>query len=872
MAADRSTPRYSWLHDAISGNAEIVTASRRLTRDLIAAYDQQQIDAGRSAWRTPSIFFWQDWLARQLVTAADPAILPRRLDSVSSSILWERCLQRRMPDGLLSFGGIVRQAGQAWQRIQEWNLSLPTVLSSAVSQDERLFARAAADYQERLDGGNWVDGAGMATEVAKLIRGDGVSVASRLVLAGFDRLTPAVKKVTDALASAGCTVIVRPVPERGTVTMVAVYDQEIAELRAAGAWARDILQENPAARVAIVCQGLESRAAEISRLIREGLAPGWQYGDSRHHSAVNVSYGRRLSDYPAIAVALLILRWTRQGLSSRELSVLLRSRCVASNRLDGRCRFELKLRSHPDREWSPDAVLKIISNKDEAPDTGAFIELVQAVAGHASQAAEKMSPAESVSRIDGLLKSIRWPGETSLDSSEFQLVNRWRELLNEFARVESVIPQVSLSEAVQRVSAMAQDAIWQPESGAGIVQVLGTLEAAGMEFDRLWVSGMDAAQWPPVSRPSPFISLALQRKHDMPDATPADTLEFSKRVLSRLAGAADQCVLSWSRNREDSELSASSLLDDLDTTAYQGPEDPGWHALGLIGRDNTISHNDDVVPPVANDEHVAGGAYTVQRQFTDPFSAFASGRLGVRAPDPVSTGLSASMRGNIIHNALHNLLAGNPTQREMGNWTADETVRRIGSAVDSALAVHVANADLVLRRIIGIERGRLLLLLRDFIRQETQRSEFTVADVEKKVDYEKFGIRLGLRIDRIDRLADGRLLVIDYKTGSPKTFLNQDRELKDLQLMVYADALGEDIGGLLLINVDTREIGYRGAGGGWNEDEEEDWEDTFQSWRAAVHTTLESLAAGDARVNIEQSSGEGRPLNILSRLEEQKRV
>jgi RecB family exonuclease len=230
------------------------------------------------------------------------------------------------------------------------------------------------------------------------------------------------------------------------------------------------------------------------------------------------------------------------------------------------------------------------------------------------------------------------------------------------------------------------------------------------------------------------------------------------------------------------------------------------------------------------------------------------------------------MRGNIIHNALHNLLTDKPSRQQIQDWTADEMSRRVGSAIDSALAVHVAQADPVLQRLINIERGRLRQLLRDFIHAEVSRPEFKVAAVEKKLDYEKFGIRLGLRIDRIDCLADGRMLVVDYKTGSPKTFLNRNRELKDLQLMVYADALSEEIGGLAFINVDSREITYKAAGGGWNEAEEDAWEETLQSWRSEVHHALEALATGDARINILQSASDGRSLNILSRLEELKRV
>ena len=872
MTSGNSPSRYAWLRDDVAEDTVVVTASRRLARELTVAYNELQVASGKEAWRTPAIHFLQDWLSRQLSSATDPAALPMLLDPFSSSILWERCLQRRMPEGLLSMAGIVRQAGQAWQRIKDWNLSLPDLLSSARNQDERLFARAAADYQERLDNGNWVDRPAVAALVSTLIGFEKENLPAKVVLAGFDRLAPAVIDIAEALKKAGCNVVTRPPPEQGAIPYVACFDLESNELRAAGAWAREVLQSDPEARLAVVCPGLEVRAAEVSRLVREGLVPGWQYGNSRHRLAVNVSYGRRLPDFPAIGIALLVLRWTCQGLSSRELSVLLRSRCVASESVSGRSRLELKLRGYPDRDWTPENILKVVENREEASDTDAFIGLVRAVAEFASSKSQKMSPAECVGKIDELLKTIQWPGEASLDSSEFQLVNRWREVLNEFARIESVVPKIKMREAIGRLAALVQETIWQPESEVGVVQVIGTLEAAGMEFDGVWVSGLDSSQWPPSSRPSPFISLALQREHAMPDATPGDTLEFSRRVLQRLVGSAAECVLSWSRTRDDAELTASTLLDNMETKSYEGPQDPGWYALGLTGPTKTVVEVDDKVPPVGSGEQVRGGAYTVQRQFQEPFSAFVSGRLGVRALDPIATGLSASMRGNIIHNALHNLLTDKPSRQQIQGWTTDEMSGRVGSAIDSALAVHVAQADPVLQRLINIERGRLRQLLRDFIHAEVSRPEFNVAAVEMKLDYEKFGIRLGLRIDRIDCLADGRMLVVDYKTGSPKTFLNRNRELKDLQLMVYADALSEEIGGLAFINVDSREISYKAAGGGWNEAEEDAWGETLQSWRSEVHQALEALATGDARINILQSASDGRSLNILSRLEELKRV
>jgi exodeoxyribonuclease-5 len=409
--------------------------------------------------------------------------------------------------------------------------------------------------------------------------------------------------------------------------------------------------------------------------------------------------------------------------------------------------------------------------------------------------------------------------------------------------------------------------VWQPESiQVPAVQVLGIYEAAGMEFDAIWICGMDASQWPAPGRPSPFISRELQARYAMPDATPGATVEFARKVLSRLVSSAAECVISWARSQGDSELTASPLLDGIDAEAYDGPGDPGRFLASLAGPNLSPAEEDDQPPAVAEDERVRGGAYTVQRQMTEPLAAFVFGRLGFRPLEPVVYGLSPGVRGNIIHEALHSLLADRPTSDEIIAWDAQQLTRRAGAAVDSALAPHFAHADALLHSLLVLERRRLTRLLEEFIRAESSREPFSVVAVERELDYRVSGVELGLRIDRIDRLDDGRLAIIDYKTGAPRGFFNQQREPADWQLVVYADALDEPVGALVLMNIDSRAITSRGAGSEWSRID--DWQETLAQWRSTVHRAIEELRQGDVRMNTRQPVADGRQLGLLSRLEE----
>ena len=332
--------------------------------------------------------------------------------------------------------------------------------------------------------------------------------------------------------------------------------------------------------------------------------------------------------------------------------------------------------------------------------------------------------------------------------------------------------------------------------------------------------------------------------------------------------------MSWPQSSDETENSVSPLVAEYASVYAAQAVDPGWHAGIFLGKHALENVTEDPVPAVQQEELVAGGAYTVQRQARQPFEAFAYGRLRVSDIDTVATGLSPSQRGSLVHSALHKLLADGPSQDEIRQWSSSETAERIDAAVESALNKYSWHADPVLRCVLGLERDRLGALLACFIDAELGRETFHVDRVEHDVEYQQFGVRLKLRIDRIDRLSDGSLLIADYKTGQAKNLLKIDGEPRDLQLPVYACAIDEHVGGVVLINIDSRTILYKGTGasGEWDIKGANLWPQRLVDWTNKVTGAMQQIAQGDARINLSLPSEETRPLNILSRFEERLRA
>lgn len=854
---------YGWLSRAGDEATHVVTASRRLARFLSNEYNLAQVEAGRLAWRTPVILAYGDWLATLYSTVQDDRDATR-INAQQSRILWERVLRPHIRDPLINIGNLCRDAREAWQRIHEWRVPLSEIAGAARGVDQRIFAKAAADYQALLDANRWIDDATLPGALIVAIDSDAVALPQAVSLAGFDRLTPAAEQLMDRLRERGISTETVATPAVRSAGLMP-YESADAELRAAGAWARKELLEDPSRRVAIVVSGLEQDATRAGRFVREGFVPGWQYAGGAHAAAVNVSLGQRLASYPAIEVALLVLAWTSRELDGQEISILLRSPYLGLYPAPGRSRMELQLRDMPDRGWSLGQHLR--ASPEESTDSRDWLARLSRLVELRKEQPRAAAPSFWAQFANTVLDTVNWPGEHALDSADFQLVDRWRDLLNELARLELVVPEMSMSDAFAQLSAMAGESVFQPEVPGGVVQVMGPLEAAGMSFDRLWISGLTASQWPPPGRPLALVSRSLQREKGMPNAEPEDTIGYAERVLSRLIGSAETCVCSYAKSSADALQAPAALLDDM--ALVQPIDDPGWHASALISHGNSRRVAKDRVPAVTENEKVRGGAGTLQWQITEPFSAFAYSRLGIGRLPSFVPGLTPRLRGNLVHAALHHLYEDRPTQDLIRAWNEDLLNEKVAAAIDKAFSNYERRVDHVLGQLLRLERARVARLLCDVVENDKQRQSFRVDAVEEQRDFECAGLALQLRIDRIDRYDDGSIAILDYKTGTTRRFLDANGDPRDFQVVVYAIAVPDSVSTLGLYNVDSRQTGLDASHRSAFDDDE--WESQLRRWSETVARAAREFVAGDVRINAARSIADSRPLSLLSRIGELKR-
>jgi RecB family exonuclease len=108
--------------------------------------------------------------------------------------------------------------------------------------------------------------------------------------------------------------------------------------------------------------------------------------------------------------------------------------------------------------------------------------------------------------------------------------------------------------------------------------------------------------------------------------------------------------------------------------------------------------------------------------------------------------------------------------------------------VELALKAHDRQAIVPLpSRLRGLESARLGELLAVWLELEAQRSDFRVLACEERHSLLIEGLPVNVVVDRVDQLADGRLVIIDYKSGrSDRSRTWADARIAEPQLPIYA--------------------------------------------------------------------------------------
>ena len=849
-------------------------ATTRLAQTL-----RGELPAEQAVWRTRQALTLGQWLA----TLADEALLsgiadlPVALDAFAERLLWEKVIAGALTEAapLFDIQGMAASAAEAQALCRVWKLKPG---GSELSDEAKLFIGWQADFEKRCRAAGWIDAAGLQRQLIGLIEAGHFALPSVVMLAGFDRYTPLEQDLMAALTARG--VIVESAPqfpvETSAQARLACADVE-AECHAVVAWARAQLAVRPDCRLGIVAPDLAGVRDRLEFLLDDVLHPALIRPDAAEvPRCFNFSLGRALADLPLIRVGLdlLALGSGRAKVEQGRLSSLLLAGgwSAAEAEADGRARLDAALRRDLPYFTTLPALIKLAGRlaENEPPLCPQTIAALEAFGETAGAATRKLLPGQWSAVFRNCLKAAGWPGDRPLSSHEFQARRAFGEVLDGFGRLDVLLGPLAFAEAVRRLAQLCRQRLFQPETrGRPAIQVLGVLESAGLGFDALWVMGMNDDLWPPPPRPNPLLPAELLRSVGAAHASAEVELDFARRVHARLSHSAPVVTFSYAQAEGNRVLRPSPLIAGIPLAGEKNAElETLARQLAAVAVASVDQIDDALAPPVAEGEKVSGGSWVLRAQAICPAWAYYQYRLGGEAMEEAVEGLDPAARGTLVHAALEAF------------WTVTRSAAALAAlgelarqqAIAEAVATALQNFELDRRvtlpaRFRELEAVRLAKLLDLWLQVEARRGlPFEVVACEQPAEVDIEGIKVRMVVDRIDQLADGRQVIIDYKTGASIDTRNwAEQRITEPQLPIYAALVNDDVAAVVFAKVLLDKPGFAGVADekdilpgvqGVGDDKQKvfdpaefpDWVAVITHWRERLHAVAKEVKAGQAGV------------------------
>jgi probable DNA repair protein len=872
----------------------ILCSTARLARSLRASHHRAQRKAGFSQWQPLPALTLNQWLDAQIEQALLQGHIPLEetprltLNHAQELELWKRVIERALTgewSALFDLSGLAQAAMEANRLMQEWNIPVPDA-ELGLAEEASQFLLWRTEFRRQCEDQGWLEKTRyLDWQIAQLGKA-ATALPPEVFIAGFDRISPQEQRLFDALENRGVSVKrwqhLLETTGQMHVAQTALADSE-AECRAAVAWVAKKLQASPQARLAIVSPELAKVRERIAALLDDTLHPqAVSPALAEMPRLYDFSLGHPLAREPVIAAALDLLRLaaSRRELAQQDFSRLLLgpywSACVAE--ADDRARLDARMRRDLSGTVSLDRLLRYAARQQER---GLAIKqtLVHLQALHDALIAfpSRQLPSAWAQSVCQLLKASDWPGERSLSSHEYQAQRAFNKVLASLADFDVVQGAMTFPQAVQRLALSCNDQVFQPESESDPqILVMGMLETVAEPLDAMWVMGMNDHVWPPPADPNPLLPAAMQRAVHAPNADGAIQAEFAQIIHRRLLRSAREVVFSWAHKSGESELRMSPLLEGIPMLA-EAPALANTLAERLAQEcanpDRKQWQDDHVAPPVAVGERLSGGAGLIRAQAICPAWAFYRYRLGARRLEEPVDGLDAMDRGNLVHLVLQSFWQGRDSEYLHG---LDE--HALYTAIDAAIDEGMARFNNLLEEplqpnFLMLEKERLRFLLNAWLQYEKQRPPFVVEQCEQQAKVELSGMTITLTLDRVDRLSDGKLVVIDYKTGSSISHASwAEKRISEPQLPIYTTLVlaGHDIAAVCFAQVRADEQRFVGIAAeadvlpgikALQEAEKmfpaetfPDWITLLSHWKASIEAIAHELICGEAAVMFELES------------------
>lgn len=550
---------YCALFAILNSETFILTANQRLAEHLHRQYNiYQQRQQNVAAWPTPHILALNNWLSEQW--QKHPLTSGVLLADHEETLIWQSIIaEDELAQSLLQINNTAQYAKQAWQMLRLWEVNKAEV---DIDNDEiRRFLQWSEQFETLKATHEWFTPAELATQLKNLLTQHSQFLPKKILLVGFDDIAPTYAKFLTACETY-CQVE-RFEPSSINIVKHRIVlpnrDQEILNM---AHWAKTCLTEPKERELKIGCviPNLNAIRDKVDRIFTETFA-----NEENPELFFNISAGHAFNQIPMIQSVLQVLALRQGDLKFENVKAFLLSPYINSHPSE-KCiahHADVLLSQQQEFVLTPNLVQATLSQLTEIYYTETSLAQRWQNIWKLTLPSSKESFNFWAHFIQSLLHAAGWPGQRVLSSHEYQIGERWCHLLQDFKQLDNILPPTHFNNAISLLKDLCQLVVFQPQSSNQPIQILGMLEAAGMEFKKMWIMGLDDESWPPKAIPNPFLPLELQRRLAMPHASAIRELIYCQQIQQRLFSSSPEIILSSAQQQDDKKLFVSQLIKSI---------------------------------------------------------------------------------------------------------------------------------------------------------------------------------------------------------------------------------------------------------------------------------------------------------------------
>ena len=879
----------------IARDCLILTPNNRLRHQIRLAYHAHLHSQTVASPRIYSLSEWQNLLWEALQNHGHPTSLCCLANSAQLDYLWQQVIAQSNTGGVESLTTferctVARQARAAHSHLLAWQQNIGALnCDPAITTWCEQFERALQDK-------NLITPEQQQQRLINAFANTVLMQEDNIVLHSFIDITP----LSHALLQAASHTLtpLRNTPKQSIQMSRTSVDDPEQEIAAACQWARQVLTQDKEATVAIIAPQLTRDRGLIERHLTETFLQHWYDPKTpRAVMPVNISAAQTLADLPLINTTLQILHLNHNTVPVQQLIDILHSPFIG-NRDQEIAQREFIVKQLKERATFTASLSSVAqfaqqfcqrqagSNTHEQEHWQAFSKCLFNFIDLRRQQSALMLPSRWLDKFLQQLQSVGWSGTRTSDSVEYQLIDHWYILLEAFAAMDNLVGECDLSSALALLTSLAQNTPFQAETRSTPVQILGAFEAVGLQFSHCWVLGINDREWPAPLQPNPWLPKQLQAQLSMPHASLAREIDIAKHLVEHYRDCANQVIFSYAHQAGGWYTNVSPIIKDIEEKPLHALLNDCESQYGLFSvnwnRSQALTWVDCSHGPrltTTAEQPAGGGQQLFKLQAQCPFNAFAQLRLHAEAFEPPTLGYGPREKGIIIHNALASIWQTLQNQSGLFALNDEELKTLIASTVTGCCTdIGKKDAQHLGDYYYTLEQNRIKQLLWQWLTWEKQRPGFTVIATEQNLRTEFAGVHMNLRIDRVDKLDNGDILLLDYKTSSASinTWM-QDRPLEP-QLPLYSLCYPTSPHAISFALINADEIGMRGVAK--NSDAIQidgikpskklgaaNWQELIDRFHRQLQLLAEEIIAGDCRVMFAKGYQASRdPLAPLNRI------